>query len=200
MNCVRRITRDPCDTYIVSMRRFNSAIVGGVIVLTLLIPNLALAVGAASTVRTVSRCTYDQLQVATTWGTGDLAGHYGVPFLIVNVGHTSCYLEGYATLRFDAPVKHHITVDHVSGAYATVKPRRVVIAPGGIATFGLTIGEASNQGDTHVAACTVSDVYTALPVAGFNENYENSMEFNICFADYQVGITAIEPGPLPKPA
>jgi hypothetical protein len=170
------------------------------LLLATLIPNICVVGDATSATPQVPRCTYAQLQVATTWGTGDLAGHYGVPFLIVNVGHTSCYLEGYATLRFDAPVKHHITVDHVSGAYATVKPRRVVITPGGIATFGLTIGEASNQGDTHIAACTVSDVYTALPVAGFNENYENNLEFNICFADYQVGITAIEPGPLPNPA
>lgn len=177
------------------------AITGATLVLTTLLPNVSPAGLAAATTPPVPRCTYNQLEVGTTWGTGDLAGHYGVPFLIVNIGHTACYLEGYAKLRFDAPTKHHVTVIRgSSGAYAYVKPRRVVIAPGGIAAFGVTIGEASNQSNTHIAACTVHDVYTDLPVAGFNENYENNMEFNICFADYQVGITAIESGPLPKPA
>ncbi len=169
-------------------------------IVTTVTPNIYAAGTSSASTPPVPRCTYDQLEVATTWGTGDLAGTYGVPILIVNIGHRSCFLEGYTKLLFDTPTKHTITIERgPSGAYAYVKPRRVDIKPGGIATFGVTIGEAANQSNTHVAACTVHDVYTDLPVSGFRENYENNIEFNICFAAYQVGITAIEPGPLPKP-
>jgi len=181
------------------MVSWKKAFVCSVVTVTTLIPNVWLIGTAASAVPAVPKCSYSQLEVGTTWGTGDLAGKYGVPFLIVNIGHSSCYLDGYAKLNFTVPTKHHITFDRgPSGAYAYVRPQRVVIEPGRVATFGLTIGEAANQSNHNIAACTVSDVYTDLPVSGFQENYENDMGFNICFADYQVGITSIEPGPLPK--
>ncbi len=174
-----RFASNPVRVYIVWMIRARRPFIYLAVVVATVFPNVALSGPASASA--VPQCSYDQINVATTWGTGGLAGKYGVPFLLVNVSHSSCYLEGYAKLDFSVPTRHHIAINRgPSGAYAYVKPRRVVIAPGRIATFGVTIGDASNQSNHHIAACTVSAVYTDLPVRGFRENYENDMAFNIC--------------------
>jgi hypothetical protein len=151
-----------------------------------------------------SRCTYVDLEVATTWGTGGLAGHFGVPFLIVNTSRYDCYLEGYPNLRFSSdPMHHRIVVQHGTvkngaGAYAYVLPHRVLLKPGQIANFGMTAGDAANQQDRNRADCNVTAVYTELPVAGPQQFFENFIEFNLCFSDFTVITTAIQPGPVPR--
>jgi len=84
--------------------------------------------------------------------------------------------------------------------FVYVKPRLVTIKPGRDASFGLNYGDAANQNDPSGTPCVLQYIYVTLPVrAGtFNENYGMTVNFNFCFTDFVVGLTSIEPGPLPK--
>jgi hypothetical protein len=188
------------DTYSRAMRRLTaviclSAAFGPLILLSTVSPALAS--------NTIPTCSFRQLEVAVAWGPGAAAGNIGIPFIIVNVSRSSCTLTGYPKLSF-VPNRYKgrsIKVTHNAGMiYGHVTPRLVTIKPDGVATFGLNFGDASNQNDPIGAPCIVQNIYVALPVrAGtYNQNFETTVNFNFCFADFLVGVTAIQSGPLPK--
>ena len=147
-------------------------------------------------------CLNSHLEVAVAWGPGAAAGNIGVPFIIANTGKTSCRLEGYPKLSIPYAYKKRSVkvVDGGGMVYGAVKPRVVTLRPGGDASFGLDYGDASNQQDPNGAACTAQYVYVTLPVRYQNiaSNYETTAIFNFCFSDFQVEVTSIQPGPLPK--
>jgi hypothetical protein len=164
-------------------------------------PLAASPVASATTV--IPTCSYRQLEVAVAWGPGAAAGNNGIPFIIINISKTACSLKGYPKLLFTpgAYKKRAIKVNHRGGViFGPVTPRLIVIKPGADASFGLDFGDASNQQDPGGAPCTVQNIYVALPVrtGTFNQNFETTVNFNFCFADFQVGITSIQAGPLPK--
>jgi len=149
----------------------------------------------------VPRCTDANLEVATAWGSGADAGHFGIPFLIVNTSPNTCYLDGYPKLSISTikSPPHRIIVSHgSSGFYADIKPRRVVLVPNGVASFGVSAVDALDQSYGDRASCTVDEVYTQLPVAGLRQNYQNAENFNICFSGFRVVVSAIQAGPSPK--
>lgn len=152
---------------------------------------------------TIPTCSFRQIEVAAAWGPGAAAGNIGVPFFIVNVSRSACTLAGYPKLLFmpNRYKGHSIKVVHNVGMiYGRVAPRLVTIKPDEVASFGLNFGDASNQGDPNGAPCMVQNVYVTLPVRAnaYNQNFDTAVNFNFCFADFLVGVTAIQSGPLPK--
>jgi hypothetical protein len=157
----------------------------------------------ASATSEIPTCSYRQLEVAVAWGPGAAAGNLGIPFIIINISRSTCSLKGYPRLLFapSAYKKRTIKVNHLGGMiFGPVSPRLIVIKPGADASFGLDYGDASNQQDPNGAPCMLQNIYVALPVRSetFNQNFETTVNFNFCFADFQVGITSIQAGPLPK--
>jgi len=164
------------------------------------------AVGAAAprAASAVPTCAYSQLEVAVAWGPGDAGGHYGIPFIIANISPTACSLLGYPALSVNpSTYKSHSlkVIDGGGGVFVAAAPRRVVLLPGRDASFGLNIGEGANQGDPNGAACTAKYVDVGLtlrPGISLTQNYETIVDFNYCHSGFEVYVTAIEPGPLPK--
>lgn len=158
---------------------------------------------AASTPLAPPTCSYNQLEVAVAWGPGAAAGNIGIPFLIANIGKSACSIKGYPKLNIVPSTykRRSVKVIHGGGMiFVTVKPRLVVIKPGADASFGLDFGDASDQGDPYGAPCMVQNVYVSLPVrvSQYPQNYETTVNFNFCYANFQVAVTSIQAGPIPK--
>jgi Protein of unknown function (DUF4232) len=148
-------------------------------------------------------CSYRQLELAVAWGPGAAAGNLGIPFLIANTSRSACSLQGYPKLSF-VPDKYQnrtLRVVHGGGMiFPRVNPRLVVIKPGAVASFGVNYGDASNQQDPNGGRCQAQYVYVTLPVRNntYDQTFEAIVNFNFCFTAFQVSVTSIQPGPLPK--
>lgn len=175
---------------------------GAAICIGLALNSPAISLKAASAATAPPRCSYRQLEVGEASGPGAAAGHIGVPFIIANISKSTCTLEGYPKLNFGSSWRGRSikVIDGGSMIYGPVKPRLVVIKPGRDASFGVNYGDASNQGDPDGAVCTTESVYITLPVRTntFDQNFEADIEFNFCYADFQVFVTSIQSGPVPK--
>jgi hypothetical protein len=151
----------------------------------------------------IPECSYNQLEVAVAWGPGAAAGHIGIPFIVANISKSTCTLQGYPKLSItpDSYKGHSLKVINGGGMiFVKVRPRLVVIKPGADASFGLNYGDAANQNDPNGAACTVQNIYVTLAVrpSGLPRNYETTENFNFCYTGFQVFVTSVQPGPLPK--
>lgn len=179
-------------------------IVAVTMLMSLLTLTSALTVStAASASTTFPRCSYNQLEVAVAWGPGAAAGHIGIPFIIANVSKSACTLKGYPKLSFTPnSYKGQVlkAIDGGSMIFVPVKPRLVVIRPGADASFGLNYGDAANQQDPGGAVCTEQNIYVTLAVRpnSFPQNYETTVNFNFCYTGFEVYVTSIQAGPLPK--
>lgn len=153
--------------------------------------------------KSIPVCSYSQLEVAVAWGPGAAAGNIGIPFIIANISRSACTLHGYPKLWFSPNrYKNHVVrVTHDGGMiFRKIYPRLVVIKPGSDASFGLNYGDAGNQSDPNGAPCLVQSIYVTLPLrpGTLNQNFETTVNFNFCYTGFVVGLTSIEPGPLPK--
>jgi hypothetical protein len=160
-------------------------------------------VSTASASKAIPVCSYRQLEVAVAWGPGAAAGSVGIPFIIASTSKSTCTLIGYPKLIAspDRYKGHSLKIEHSGGMiFGAVKPRLVVIKPGADASFGLNYGEAGNQNDPNGAPCLVQNIYVTLPLRAntFEQNFETTVDFNFCFSGFEVGLTAIQSGPLPK--
>jgi hypothetical protein len=157
------------------------------------------AVSASTAVRV---CSNTQLEVAVAESPGAAAGHIGIPFIIANTAKTACTLKGYPKLGIDYSYKKRtVKVDDGGGmVFVAVKPRIVILKPGGDASFGLNYVDAADQQDPTGAACTAQDVEISLPVRNprFATNFELPLIFNFCYSGFEVAVTSIQAGPLPK--
>jgi hypothetical protein len=173
-------------------------------VLTCLSPLVPLTTPTPALATTVIPiCTWSQLEVAVAWGPGAAAGNIGIPFIIANISKATCSLSGYPKLMFspDRYKNHTVKVAHNVGMiFGNVKPRLVTIRPNEDASFGLNFGDAGNQSDPYGGPCIVHNIYVTLPVRTntYNQNFETTVNFNFCFTNFLVGVTSIQPGPLPK--
>jgi hypothetical protein len=157
----------------------------------------------ASRSRVVPTCFHNQLEVAVAWDEPPAMGSNGIPFIIANTSKSSCSIEGFPGLSIDPDRYKNRTVKVIKGGggiFLSVKPRPVVIKPGADASFGLNFGDGSNQQDPIGAACTTQNIFVTLPVRvnQFPQNYETTVNFDFCAADFEAAVTPFESGPLPK--
>ncbi|HUY42687.1 MAG TPA: DUF4232 domain-containing protein [Acidimicrobiales bacterium] len=155
---------------------------------------------------TVPECIQGQLQVAIEQG-GGLAGTvpetYGYTFLVVNAGARSCTLRGYPyEVLFSAKDGHalRVSVSHEPTAlYAQPKPQRVVLRPGGVASFGISYryGVAPPGGDPTPCLAPLIDV--RLPArAAHLFSYEFPVRMDVCEAGRRVEVTPVEARSAPR--
>jgi hypothetical protein len=157
----------------------------------------------ASASTAIPTCFNNQLEMAVAWGPGAAAGNVGIPFLIINISKSACAVRGYPKLTFIPSSYKKKSIKVIDGGgmiYVQVKPRIVVIRPGASAAFGLNFINAANQQDPNGPACTVQNVYVALPVRTVTlpHYYVGPVNFNFCHSNFRVSVTSIQSGPRPK--
>lgn len=160
--------------------------------------------------RQPAECLQGRLQVAIEQG-GGLAGQvpatFGYTFLVVNIGATACTLRGYPyEVIFSAANGGHVKVDvahRASQLYAQPRPARVVLRPGGLASFGLSYryGVApSSRAPREPASCHAKLLDFRLPAAYSHMfSYEFPVRFDACVARRLVDVTPVEVGAQPQP-
>ena len=188
------------------MKNFSRFTIGGALVmgLVVLLP-LSRSVDASGSPET-PRCSSSQVNVAVEAASGaySAAGNHGVAFVVINVSHAACSLEGYPKLHLypstykDRSVK--VTDNGGGQIFAAVAPRRVIIEPGATASYGINFGDAYNQGDPNAGPCMTQNVTSLLPVRShpYSVPFTVPLDVNFCFANFRFGVTSIQPGPLPR--
>ena len=154
----------------------------------------------------VAECIQGQLQVAIEQG-GALAGtvpvNAGYTFLVVNVGAKSCEVHGYPyeilfSKKSGKIVK--VSISHERTAlYAQPKVQRVVLRPGGLASFGIsyTYGIAPPGGEP--ATCLAPLIDVRLPALSSHEfSYEFPVRMDVCEAGRRVEVTPVEGRAAPQ--
>ena len=151
----------------------------------------------------VSLCATSQLAVAIASSSGAYfaAGNVGIPFVIVNIGKTTCSLTGYPRLRTYPAAYKTNKVKVVNGGgmiFVPVPPKVVTIRPGATASFGLDYGDAYNQQDPNAGPCMTKQMTVYLPTRSrpFSQPFTTTVNVNFCYAGFKFVITAIQGGPI----
>ena len=137
-------------------------------------------------------------------GGGDTYIPLGYTFLIVNIGTRSCELRGYPyelifSTTSGAPVK--LSISHKPNVlYAQPKARRVVLSPGGVASFGISYANDNASPPSKPASCIATLIDFRLP-ARMSALY--SFEFllrpiDFCQTARNVAVTPVEVGAVPQ--
>jgi len=153
----------------------------------------------------ISTCSSSQLTVAAySSGAYSAAGNHGIAFLIVNISKRACSIEGYPKLQL-YPSSYRgkstkVTDNGWGEIFVTVPPRLVVIEPGATASFGLNYTDASNQGDPNAGPCMTHSATAWLPVRPhpYSVPFTTAVNINFCWANFHLGVTSIQHGPIPK--
>ena len=181
------------------------AIIGAALfVLATLLPP---AEGAGAT--TMAVCSASVLAISIGVG-GAAAGNLGFPVIITNHGSKACSLEGFAqvTAHTEAASPHPVTFVHTSRSqiYATANAARIVVAPRGTASFGVSYVDALDQQFGEGPRCLVKSITVRLPgvaplsratisFTSHSATYEGRI--NSCFAGFKFGLTPIVKGSAP---
>lgn len=162
--------------------------------------------GAPASNSSVKECMQAQLQVATEQrgGGGYTYIPLGYTFLIVNVGTKSCALRGYPyevifSTTSGAPVK--VSISHQPNVlYTQPKVRRVVLRPGGVASFGISYPNDNVSPPSKPATCIATLIDFRLPA---RSSALYSFEFvlrpiDFCQTARKVTVTPVEGQPVPQ--
>lgn len=154
----------------------------------------------------VAECLQGRLQVAIEQG-GGLAGTvpatFGYTFLVVNTGAKSCELRGYPhEIIFSTKsgeilkvsISHERTV-----LYAQRKVQRVVLRPGGVASFGISYnyGIAPPGGEPTTCLAPLIDVRLPARLSHLF-SYEFPVRMDVCEAGRRAEVTPVEGRTTPR--
>jgi archaellum component FlaG (FlaF/FlaG flagellin family) len=152
----------------------------------------------------VAQCMQAQLQTAIEQG-GGLQLHYahGYTFLIVNTGPKSCELRGYPYEIIFSTVGGEslkVSTSHQrTTMYAQPKAQRVVLRPGGVASFAISYTTSlAVLPSTEAATCLAKFVDFRLPArlsSLFSEEFAVSVD--VCAIGRRVEVTPVEGRSVP---
>ena len=154
----------------------------------------------------VAECIQGQLQVAIEQG-GGLAGTvpttYGYTFLVVNIGTKSCEVHGYPyevlfSRKNGDIVK--VSISHQRTAlYAQPKVQRVVLRPGGLASFGISYTYGIAPPGREPTTCLAPLIDVRLPALSSQLfSYEFPLRLDVCEAARRVSVTPVEGRATPR--
>jgi archaellum component FlaG (FlaF/FlaG flagellin family) len=152
----------------------------------------------------VVECMQAQLQTAIEQG-GGLQVHYahGYTFLIVNTGPKSCVLRGYPyEVVFSTEVGEglKVSISHRrTTMFAQPGAQRVVLRPGGVASFGISYN-TSNAAvpSTSAPTCLAKLIDFRLPARDsslFSEEFAVSVD--VCAIGRRLEVTPVEGRSVP---
>jgi Protein of unknown function (DUF4232) len=162
--------------------------------------------GTSQPSSSVAECIQGQLQVAIEQG-GGLAGTvrttYGYTFLVVNIGAKSCGLRGYPheiifSTAGGAPAKISISHDRTE-KYAQPKVQRVVLRPGGLASFGISYTYGIAPPGAEPSSCLAPLIDVRLPALSSHLfSYEFPVRMDVCEAGRRLEVTPVEDRAAPQ--
>jgi archaellum component FlaG (FlaF/FlaG flagellin family) len=152
----------------------------------------------------VAECMQAQLQTAIEQG-GGLQAHYahGYTFLIVNTGPKSCELRGYPyeiIFSTEGGESLKVSISHQrTTLYAQPKAQRVVLRPGGVASFGISYNTSDAvPPSTEAATCLAKLIDFRLPARLshlFSEEFAVSID--VCAVGRRFDVTPVEGRSVP---
>jgi hypothetical protein len=164
------------------------------------------ASGTSKPSSNVAECIQGHLQVAIEQG-GGLAGTapatYGYTFLVVNTGAKSCELRGYPyeiifSTADGAPAKISISHDRTE-LYSQPKVQRVVLRPGGLASFGISYTYGVAPPGAEPTKCLAPLIDVRLPALSSHLfSYEFPVRMDVCEAGRRVEVTPVEGRAAPQ--
>jgi archaellum component FlaG (FlaF/FlaG flagellin family) len=152
----------------------------------------------------VTECMQAQLQVAIEQGGGFMA-HYalGYTFLIVNTGAKSCELRGYPyeiIFSTEGGESLKVSISHRrTSLYAQPMARRVVLRPGGVASFGISYTNSYGVlPSTEAATCPAKLIDFRLPARLSSlYSFEFPVSIDVCAVVRRVEVTPVEGRSVP---
>jgi len=152
----------------------------------------------------VAECRQAQLEVAIEQGGGFMAHDaIGYTFLIVNTGSKSCELRGYPyeiIFSTESGETLKVSILHQRTAlYAQPKLQRVVLRPGGVASFGISYtNNFAVLPITEAATCRAKLIDVRLPARlSHLFSYEFTVSVDVCAVGRRVEVTPVEGRSVP---
>jgi hypothetical protein len=187
------------------LRELGRSLSAAVMVVSVFGLSVTTSSSIASASSDVSSCAANQLAVAVASSSGAYfaAGNVGIPFVIINIGKTTCSLKGYPELTtYPAAYKTNKVkvVDGGGMIFIPVPPKVVTIRPGATASFGLDYGDAYDQQDPNAGPCMTKQMTVFLPTRShpFAQPFTTTVNINFCYAGFKFEITSIQGGPIAK--
>ena len=153
---------------------------------------------------TVAECIQGQLQVAIEQG-GGLVAHtaLGYTFLIVSTGTKSCELRGYpheVVFSTDGGLTLKVSISHQpTTLYAKPRTQRVVLRPGGVASFGISYTYPYAQPSSETTDCLAKLIDIRLPARASGWfSYEFDLSIDVCDAGRKIEVTPVESRVAPQ--
>ena len=204
-----RIRKEPSVAIVTTRRRFGLAALALIVVAAasaLVTWSVTKATRTSQSSENVAECLQGRLQVAIEQG-GGLAGSvpatFGYTFLVINTGAKSCELRGYpheiifSTMGGEilkAKISHERTI-----LYAQPKVQRVVLRPGGVASFGISYNYGIASAGGEPTTCLAPFIDIRLPALSSHLfSYEFPVRMDVCAAGRRVEVTPVERGTTPK--
>jgi hypothetical protein len=196
------------------MRRIGTALIALIVVASaasIVTWSITKANSASNSNSSVAECMQAQLQGAMEQRGGGGGGGggttyipLGYTFLIVNIGTQSCELRGYPyevlfSTTAGVPVK--VSISHQRNIlYAQPTARRVVLSPGGVASFGISYANDNAPPPSKPVTCIATLIDFRLP-ARMSALY--SFEFllrpiDFCQTARKVAVTPVEGRAAPQ--
>ena len=174
--------------------RLAAALVAVTVIAPLIHPSLS-AFAATTSKSVATNCGGDQLEVGLAFGPG-ATGNISDVVLITNIGKSSCSLEGYPHLNFwTATSAPQVKLSHSPYMFKDVRPTRVQLNPGRVASFGIGYGDNYIPKSDSPNRCLVTSTVVTLGV----HKYEIPFELDVCRSDMVVAVTAVQSGGYPTP-
>jgi|SRR5665213_1498156 len=174
--------------------RLAAALVVVAVIAPLIRPSFT-AFAATTSQSVTTNCGGDQLEVGLAFGPG-ATGNGSDIVLITNIGKSSCHLEGYPHLSFwTATSAPQVKLSHSTYMFKDVRPTRVQLNPGRVASFEIGYGNNYNPKSDAPKKCLVTSTVVTLGV----HKYEIPFELDVCRSDMVVAVTAVQSGGYPTP-
>jgi hypothetical protein len=160
--------------------------------------------GASQSGLGVEQCLQAQLQVAIEQGGGNVP-HFalGYTFLIVNTGPKSCELRGYpreTELSNATGQILKVSISHKrTSLFAQQEPQRMVLRPGGVASFGISYTYSRALSQSENSSCLAKFIDIRLPARESHLfSFEFDVKIDVCDAGRRIEVTPVEDRSEPK--
>ena len=134
---------------------------------------------------------------------GTVPATFGYTFLVVNIGTRSCELRGYPyeiILSTEGGEGLKVSISHERTVlYAQPKVQRVVLRPGGVASFGISYTYGIAPPGREPTTCFASLIDIRLPARlSHLFSYEFPVRMDVCEAGRRVEVTPVEGRTTPR--
>ena len=153
---------------------------------------------AATSLTSVPACIQGELNVAVEQGGGlQTKTPLGYTFLIVNITHHACSIQGFAwwiVLSRTGGVSTKVKIGHHSNSlYAQPPARKVVLGVRGVASFGISYTYQRSPTFTANMDCLATTLDFRLPAkAAHLFSFSFPVHIDVCATNREIDVTPVE--------